>query len=138
MAVTITIDSLVQPLGELTPMLFPDNILADLLDGWLTDAVNHVMAIPGIAAENQNAAAAAWVYYRAYLAMALRLANEPESITVGPRTERGGSGQLKFFTDLANERLSLFYSFNTVSPVAMIPAFFGVVKAAHWMPGVEL
>lgn len=129
MSVSLVLTDVKQPTGEIDASLFPDGDADTFLASWLEQAVTKVEASTGIATEDQDEAAAAWVYYRAYKWVADRIANTAESITVGPRTERTSATQQKYFADLANYWLEQFYGFNTVSPVAGIPAFFSTVKA---------
>jgi len=128
MSVTLVADNLTQPQGELDASLFPDGNLTDLLAGWLQDAKDRVDANTGIATADQNEAAAAWVYYRAYTQVAQRFANEANSITVGPRTESYNADQRKYFADQAQRWLDWFYAQSTLTPAVPVPAFFGTIK----------
>lgn len=132
MAVTLTIDDLKQPIGELDESLFPDGNIDTLLAGWLDQAANQVNAAAGIATADQDDAAAGWVYYRAYTQIADRLASQAESITVGPRTERTSTGQQKYFADKAKYWLDWYYGLFTLTQTASAPAFFTTVKANRY------
>lgn len=81
MAVTITIDDLIQPAGQLAPSYFPDADLDAQIDGWLDVATTKVEADTTIVA--QNNAAAAWVYYLAYSYIADRIGAMPNTVSLG-------------------------------------------------------
>lgn len=129
MAVTLISDDLLQPAGELDESLFPADNCNDFVAGWLSQAADKVLASANITAADQDKAAAAWVYYRAYTWVANRIANTPESVTVGPRTERSSATQQKYFADLAAFWLEQYYGFDTATVASGIPAFFSTVKA---------
>lgn len=131
MAVTLITDDLTLPNGELSTDLFPDNC-ETLLVGWLQQAAAKVEASEGITTAEQNEAAAAWVYYRAYTAVADRMAQEAESITVGPRTERTGANRFKYFMDRANYWLGVYQALDAVEAETPVMAFFGTVKTRRY------
>lgn len=128
MAVTLTGLDLMQPLGELDASLFAatdDSGL--LLTGWLRDAIDQVASV---AASGQNAAAAAWVYYRAFTLFAQRAANKPSTITVdGVVTRTTASDQRKYFDDRAKYWQGEFARLSTTTPTAASAVFFGRVRA---------
>lgn len=133
MAVTLLPDDLIQPIGELSDVLFPDGNLLNMLSGWLVDATNQVNAAPGIALANQNKAAAAWVYYRAYSLVADRLASTPSNIVIDSTVTRTmASDQRKYFADKAKEWLDYYFSQNITTPIPDNPVFFRTVKAQRF------
>lgn len=130
MAVTLTVDDLEQPLGELDASLFPNGDIDNLCAAWLAQAIAKIEANTGIATADQDAAAAAWVYYRAYMQVADRFANSPSTIVVdGTVTRTTAADQRKYFADRAAYWLDFYYSYNTLVALAAVPAFFGTVKA---------
>lgn len=64
----------IHPIGELQPALFPNEELADLVDTWLAEAQGKTAALPAGCVDE---ATGAWVYYRAYAAVANRIAATP-------------------------------------------------------------
>lgn len=101
---TVSVTDCIQPEGELFGALFPDNNLEDLVSGWLTKGVARVAAL-GIAAASQDDAVIAYVYWRAYDQISLRMANEFASKTVhsgaGDATIAQTNDQRKFMQDRA-------------------------------------
>ena len=128
MAVTLEIYDLKQPVGELESTLFPDaDMTIDVaLTGWLGQAKTKVEADADITTANQNDAAAAWVYYRAYTYVAQWMKAEPERVEVGERTEWLGADRAKFFLDLAAKWESTYNGFNAPT---VRTAFFGLARA---------
>lgn len=130
MAVTLTIYDLKQPTGELDESLFPTGNIDSLVAGWLAQAADEVA---NITAADQDAAARAWVYYRAYSHVAQRLASSPANVVIDSTVTRTTSAdQRKYFADLATYWLNFFYSLNITTPSAANPAFFGTVKARRY------
>lgn len=130
MTVSITIFDLEQPQGELDESLFPGCDFEDLLQGWLDQAASKVEAETNIALTDQDAAAAAWVYYRAFTRVADRFANSPSTIMIdGTVTRTTAVDQRKYFADKAASWLARYYEFGTTSQLPGVPAFFGTVKA---------
>ena len=70
MAVTLDVSDLIQPIGELDATFFPDGNLDTYLPGWLTQAEIVVSGAASIVEE--DAAAAAYVYARAFHFLATR------------------------------------------------------------------
>ena len=128
MAVTITVDDVTQPTGELMASFFPENDMTTLVVGWISQAASKVAA-QGIVAPNENDAALAWVYYRAYQHVSLRLESDFASKNIssgaGNATIGRTTDQRKFFIDREQYWYSLFNSYNIVSPIAATPSFFG-------------
>lgn len=130
MAVTLIVDDLVQPVGELDSDLFPNGDIDAFVIAWLLQAVTKVEANTGITAANHNAAATAWVYYRAYTQVADRFANSPSTIIVdGTVTRTTAADQRKYFADKATYWLDWYYGLNTLVPAITVPTFFGTVSA---------
>ena len=127
MSITLSSVDFVQPDGELSGYLFPENNMDDLLAGWLAKAAELVVNVP---TASQNDAAEAWVYYRAYTLVADRLSLSPATIMVdGQVTRTTAADQRKYFADRAKVWLDLYYGFNTTEVGSVIPAFFSTVKA---------
>jgi len=61
---------LIYPVGELTQIMFPGAVLDDLADTWIISAA---------ALTTDDTAATHWIYWRAYTAVANRLAATPNS-----------------------------------------------------------
>jgi len=133
MAVTLTIADLEQPTGELTTELFPGSVLAVLLSGWLEQAETKVEADTGIATASQNAAAAAWVYYRAYSHKASMQASTPNQVNFSNQpgvSKTMSADQREYFVNLANLKLAEYEGHVAVgSTTGTTPAFFGRISA---------
>jgi hypothetical protein len=137
MSVTLTVDDLEQPLGELDASLFPSGNIDNLVTVWLSQAITTVEANTGIATADQDEAAAAWVYYRAYTQVADRFANTAQTIMIdGQVTRTTSADQRKYFADRAAYWLEFYYSYNTLVALAAVPTYFGTVKAGCnvWPP----
>lgn len=70
---------LIEPSGEIAPGLFPGESSPDLearLQTYIADAQDRIGALPQAPAEPDEAARA-WVYYRAFIAAANRMAAAP-------------------------------------------------------------
>lgn len=129
MAVTLTIDGLKQPTGELAAALFPGEELDTLLAGWLAQATTLVQANTAIAPTNHNAAAEAHVYYRAYGYKVLLMASDPNDITVGERSETFAADQRKQFVALRDVKLAEYVSYEVPAATRATPTFFGRARA---------
>ncbi len=135
MAVTLTTFDLIQPDGELSESLFPSGDFNVLLAGWLGQATGKVEANTAIAATNQNSAAAAWVYHRAYDHIAQRLASSPVRVSTsidGSVSKEMAQDQRKFWADKAVEKKADYEAFETesASTTSVVPVFFGRVRAS--------
>jgi len=128
MAVTLDTYDLKQPVGELESSLFPDTTMdIDVaLTGWLAQATTKVEADADIATADQNAAAAAWVYYRAYTYVVQWLSTLPSSATVDGMSRTIAGDQRAHFSKKAAEWLATFEGF---SAPTVRTAFFGLAKA---------
>jgi len=134
MSVTLTPANCVQPEGELFPLLFPNDVLEDLVSGWLAKAVDEVAAL-NVTSTYHDDAAKAYVYWRGYDHICLRMASEFASKTVhsgaGDATISQTNDQRKFFQERASFWQSQFYSYQppTDDQAAAVPAFFGRARA---------
>lgn len=130
MSITVTSANCIQPEGELFGALFPDNNLDDLVSGWLTKAGDEITAL-NIASTYQDAAALAYVYWRAYDHIALRLASSPSNLSVdsGSVTKTVSADQRAYFQNRALFWQNQFYSYETEQPEVATPVFFGRVRA---------
>ncbi len=98
MAVTLTLDDLISPLGELQKGMFPAGNIEDLVYAWLDLA---------IASTSSNAAARHMVYYKAYTEVANRLASEyASSNTAGEVSQTISGSQITHFRTKAEQNLS--------------------------------
>lgn len=136
MAVTLSTFDLTQPEGELSETLFPGGNFDMLLAGWLGQAVALVEANPAIASANQNLAAAAWVYYRAYDHIAQRMASSPVRVATsldGSVAKEMAQDQRKYWFDKAVAKKADYEAYETEAPstTSVMPAFFGRVSAGR-------
>jgi hypothetical protein len=128
MAVTITTTDLEQPEGELSESLFPGGDFDTLLAGWLAVAITSVEGNSNIAATNQNSAAAAWVYYRAYSHVAQRLASSPVRVATsvdGSVSKEMAQDQRTYFINLAKQWKATFDVYDTTPAPIVENAFAG-------------
>lgn len=134
MSITVTSANFIQPDGELFAALFPNDDLDNLVSGWLAKARDEVTAL-NITSTYQDAAALAYVYWRAYDQICLRMANEFASKTIhsgaGDATISQTNDQRKFFQERAQFWQGQFYSYQppTDDQAAAVPAFFGRARA---------
>lgn len=141
MAITLIVDDLKQPTGELMPSLFPGNDIDLLIAGWLQQASDEIL-FRGIADVDATQAAYAWVYYRAYEHVSIRLNAEFASRVIssgaGNATQSVTGDQRKFFADRSMYWFGFFNSYTAPTAVnaASIPFFFGRVNAGNdwWLP----
>lgn len=138
MAVTLTPTDLTQPDGELSAFLFPNGDFATLLAGWLSQSATLVEANIGIAAANQNNAAAAWVYYRGFTHIAQRLAALPVSVSTahdGSMSKTMSSDQRAYFVSMAKHWKSVFDAYDTTPALTtdgVFPGSLMVNTVARW------
>jgi hypothetical protein len=134
MTITVTSAQCVQPEGELFAELFPNSNLDDLVSGWLAKASDEITAL-NIVSTYQDAAALAYVYWRAYDHICLRMANEFASKTVhsgaGDATLSQTNDQRKFFQDRAQYYRDRF-QFNSPLPSDTVSVFFGGCSSARF------
>lgn len=110
MAVTLTTQMLLQPLGELSEYYFPQGDAVAQLDGWLPVAIAKVEADSYIDSAEHDRAAAAYVYYRAYDYIANQLAALPSSASEGSGAidVKYAAAQYAFFQAKAARKLAEF------------------------------
>ncbi len=83
---SLSAEQLKAPQGELEESFFPLGDLGDRLDAWLAEANARVGSL---ASAIRDSAAKAYVYYRAFDAIQLRLSTEPASVSLDSgKTER--------------------------------------------------
>jgi hypothetical protein len=128
MAVTLATYDLIQPTGELTEELFPGGDFDTWLAGWLGQAEAKVEADTTIATADQNTAAAAWVYYRAYAHKVLLMMADPSDIKIGDRSEGFTDAQRQAFVALRDAKLAEYNAYPSPA-TAVMPAYFGRVRA---------
>ena len=130
MSITLVIDDFKQPDGELFADLFPGQDIDTLLSGWLAKASDLITA-SDIDPEDWDAAAEAYVYYRAYNYVAQRLAGTANSISIdsGAVTKSMSNDQRGWFNDRATYWLGIYDGFFTVTPKVPTLSFFKTVKA---------
>lgn len=92
------IDDFISPEGQLTPDLFPGRDLASLVSAWLTDA--NVRSAAADTVDQQEQAAIAWVYYRAYFDVWQRLSSNPASLSLDGTSYNIGQDQINAYFGL--------------------------------------
>lgn len=96
----------IHPTGELLPAFFPNETLAELVYAWMQEAEAKTAALPASCAEQ---AAAAWVYHRAFLAVANRIAATPTREAYFNDVDRWHSAdRVEYFRDKAAGYLQQF------------------------------
>lgn len=114
MAVTLTPADLTYPAGQLQEGFFPDDDLQGNLVVWLAEAKDKVA---DVVLDQQDDAAAAWVYYRAYQAVARRIGAQPSRESYGGAgggsnvTRDWGQNKSDYWEGLADEQLALFQGY---------------------------
>lgn len=121
MAVTLTIDDLKYPDGEMQPVMFPDGDIDDVLVGWLTAASSLT---------TDNDAAAHYVYWRGYNAVANRIAATPssESTGQGSHSVSWSDSRVKELRTLANYHKGEYEKVAAVSTINQPRSYFGRVS----------
>jgi hypothetical protein len=101
MAVTLTIADLQYPVGHLQPGLFPDGDIGTALQAWIEEAARLT---------NNNEAAAHYVYWRGYEAIAERIAGRPtsQSTNQGGHSESWSDGRVEHWRARAREHKAAF------------------------------
>lgn len=82
----LTADDFIYPVGQLQTAHFPGEHLDVLVEAWLTQAIAKVA---GLSSDIQDIAASHWVYYRAYDAIANRIAGLPNRTSFGGNSGGG-------------------------------------------------
>lgn len=121
MAVTLTVDDLLYPNGEMQPIMFPDGDVETALVVWLNEAESLTA---------DNGAAAHYVYYRGYNAAANRIAATPssESTGMGNHSVSWSDGRVKDWRYLANYHKGEFDKAASTSAMTLPRGFFGKVS----------
>lgn len=90
---------LIYPDGDLLPMMFPDGDINTAVGAWLIDAATQTASEP---------AQRHWVYYRAYTAIANRIAATPNSDNGfnASRSISWGGDRIEAFRKLADKHLA--------------------------------
>lgn len=117
MAVTLNVDELQQPTGELSNSFFLQGDMDNLLTGWLLAATAKVEGDSRIASTDHNTAAAAWVYYRAYDYIANQIRANPASAAEG-QNAIAVSWQISQSRDWANKAAAKLAEFEALRSTA--------------------
>lgn len=128
MTVTLQTFDLIQPEGELSADWFPNIDMTTLITGWLQQATTKAEA--AAAATDHNAAAAAWVYHRAYQYIAQRLASSPVRVSTsldGSQAKEMTKDQREYWIKLSDTKRAEYESYEVVNPPANV-ALFGRVR----------
>lgn len=122
MTVTLTIDDLKYPDGEMQPVMFPDGDIDTVLVSWLSVASDLTTS---------NDAAAHYVYYRGYSAAANRIAATPsaQSTSQGAHSVSWSDSRIKELRSLADYHKGEFDELIEASTLGRPHAFFGTVSA---------
>lgn len=108
-----TVAEFIHPAGELLPAFFPNEEIASLVHTWLTEAQGKTAALPAACVEP---ATAAWVYYRAYAAVANRIAATPTREAYFNDVDRWHSAdRVEYFRAKAEEHRARFESLASVT-----------------------
>lgn len=123
MAVTLTIDDLKYPGGEMQDVMFPDGDIDDALTAWLSEATSLT---------TDNEAAEHYVYYRGYNAIANRIAATPSSVnsTTGGHSESWSDSRIKELRGLANHHKREFDQAADTSSKSLPRSYFGKVSVS--------
>jgi len=133
MAVTLTPENFIHPAGELQRQMFASQVeMESALSAWIDEAEAKVIAVSGLT--DENGAAAAWVYHRAYAARAQALANQPDSEALrGELTRSIGQNRIAYFERRAAEWLTEYQTV-TALPAGRSPIGYsgGAVLKPVW------
>jgi len=129
-AVTLTVSDFIYPQGELQPAMFPTagELQANLAQ-WLDEAAGKSAITSLSTADEANTAATHWVLYRAYAAVAQRIALQPSSESRGDVDRSWGQGRIDYFSGLSAAHKASFDGLVTVTGTATGMALFTVAKA---------
>ena len=124
MAVTLTVNELLYPDGEMQPVMFPDGDIEVVLDGWLTIAATLT---------TDNNAAAHYVYWRGYNAIANRIAATPssESTSQGAHSVSWSDSRIRELRRLADYHKSEFDKAAETVDLSLPRSFFGRVRVVN-------
>ncbi len=122
MAVTLTVDDLKYPDGEMLPVMFPDSDIDDVLTAWLNAAS---------ALTTDNTIAGHYVYWRGYSAVANRIAATPssESTGQGSHSVSWSDSRVKAMVDRANYHKGEYERLTDAERLGQPQAYFGRVRA---------
>jgi hypothetical protein len=109
----VTAEDLIAPEGELEAALFPAGDLQSRVAAYLADAQGRIASV---APAQQDDAVTAWVHYRAYTAVARRLAVEPEQAKVDDESRTYNRKQVEYFQELATAARSQFERLTSAPP----------------------
>jgi hypothetical protein len=135
MALALVAADLIYPKGRLQPVLFPKETLATIVEAWLSEAETKVADVD---AADQDAAATHWVYYRAYSAIAERIAASPSRESFGGNSGGGvestvdwGQNRADYWEKKAADELAEFESILTPTTTSSLSYHFGLAKSCH-------
>lgn len=114
----ITAASLLDPTGDVTPAMFPDDSTDDLaarLTAYIARGTDKVASdTTGLDDDDEDLAVAAWAYYLAFSAAATRLASQPASADLqGLGSFSTSATQVKYFQEQARYAFQRFEVFAT-------------------------
>jgi hypothetical protein len=117
MPVTISVEDLIQPDGELADSYFPDNDLGLHVEGWLTQSILRIEGNPDIVPNLQDEAARSYAYYLAYSHIAKRLGSMPNSVSMNSGADSVSIAQDRpaYWQALADEEYDVYAA--TIRPV---------------------
>lgn len=122
---------MLSPVGPIDPSFFPgttSDTLASMLAAFISDGVNKTAALPLAYRDN---ATLQWALYRAFDAIALRLATQPMSATLDGESYAYSSAQAKLMRDRAQVAYDAFngaVQLATVDPtIIIVPTNIGSV-----------
>lgn len=101
---TVIVDDLKYPTGQVQETHFPGESLDLILSSWLVEAVSKASTVT----VGQDDAIKDWVYYRAFSAVADRLASEPDSASTDGVARTLSTSRVQYFRNLANSHLDQF------------------------------
>jgi len=103
---------LIYPDGQLQVSMFPEEDLETLVTAWLSEGTEKASEIDsGL----RDEAVRDWVYYRAYSAIADRLAMTPDQASADGMSRSISSSRIEHFRDLARIHLDQFKAAQTSS-----------------------
>lgn len=128
--VTLVATDLIYPVGELQQAMFPtQGELAANVGQWLDEAASNTAVTALSTSAAANTAARHWVLYRAYSAVAQRIALQPSSESRSDVDRSWGQGRIDYFSELAASHKASFDGAVTVAGAATGMALFTVAKA---------
>lgn len=132
MAVTLSENDLTAPQGRLQSAMFPDGDMSTNVTAWLNKATTTVQAAD-IDSADHDAAAEAYVYWRAYEFVAERMLAEPEQYTDEDGESRTlSTQQISSFQRLAERFRDEYESYINDRTVRDVPASASVRISPRW------